>query len=119
MAFQETEALTALINEVQEGWQVEILDHRQWSETRTDVTVSEVLDDRLILTSEKGWQNCGHKYNSVHFMRIGDPDIDGEREIARDRDTRGKRVAVYRAPRHSAGDPRIRLMTFVFIPPGH
>lgn len=119
MTFRETEELTSLIDEVKKGWNAVIVDHVHWNETRTDVTVSEVLSDRLILTSQKGWLSQGRGYHSVHFMRIGDPEIDGEREIDRDRKARGNRVSVHRAPWPNAGSPRLLLMTFIFTPPDH
>lgn len=98
--------LDKLRAEVAVGWKVRITDHDHSSESRDDVTVTEVTADGLTLTPKRPWSSQESKFATMSF-----------RWDSGDRVVDDLRVDSYTTPAPHTGKSRRRIKTFVFEPP--
>ena len=102
---QHTDELANLIEQIEEGWKVKIIDHDYLNASRDDVTVTGVRDGAVILTPKKPWASQGRSYPTVVLTWRGDLEVEGTR------------VRLYHTPPPRTGKPRRLVRTYVFSPP--
>lgn len=59
--------LSALIEEVEVGWRVDIANHDYGDDSRDDVEVTEIQDDGVILRPKRAWSSQGRSFPTMHL----------------------------------------------------
>ena len=102
----DTNALDTLKAEITAGWRVKITDHDYISDSRDDVTVTEVSEDgSLMLTPKRPWSSQGGTLTFMWFTWSGDKEVTG------------RKVRLYHTPPPHTGKSRRLIKTFIFSPP--
>lgn len=104
MAQPYTASVIPLMAEIRVGWQVTITDHVQPTESRDDVTVTDIVEGDLILTPKRPWSHRGHSFPIMAFTGTGDLEVDG------------RTVHLLRTSSR-ADESRHHVKTFTFSPP--
>jgi len=101
--------LDKLRAEVAVGWKVRITDHDHSSESRDDVTVTEVRADGMTLTPRRPWSSQGRKFSTMWFPWENKDEVSG-------RTVRLYTVGTGITSRSQPGVRRL-VKTYVFEPP--
>lgn len=105
MSEASAEALAALKAEIAEGWQVKIINHDYITDSRDNVTVTEVGEDGLRLAAKPGWSSQGRGFRHMDFTWGGDTEVTG------------RSVRLFHTPPPHTGKSRRLVKTFTFSPP--
>jgi hypothetical protein len=97
--------LEKLMDSVEVGWKVRIIDHDLASESREDCTVTEVSSGGWVITPKNPWGSQGRKFTSVLVTLNGDVSV------------KGFTLSLYRTPPAHTGKPRVIARSYIFEAP--
>lgn len=100
--------LDTLASEIQKGWRVKIIDHDYLNDSRDDVEVTSVYEDRVVLTSKRFWHSQERRFTTT---------VLGWRVDPASMEVEGRTVRIYHTPPPHTGKSRRLIKTYIFMPP--